>query len=80
MKQMETLVKRGLDMADASLVFEGAHKTFDDDRYDYGETRHITVGHLNGRMVYIAWTRRGNARRIISMRKANVREIGKYQF
>jgi uncharacterized DUF497 family protein len=32
------------------------------------------VGFLDGRMVVVAWTPRGEARRIISMRKANERE------
>ena len=32
---------------------------------------------LNGRIVVIVWTPRGKARRIISMRKANDREIKK---
>jgi uncharacterized DUF497 family protein len=45
-----------------------------DVRFDYGEARFVTVGLLSGRMVVLAWTPRGNARRIISMRKANERE------
>ena len=42
-----------------------------DDRFDHGEERIITVGHLEGRMVIVVWTERGNARHLISMRKAN---------
>ena len=38
----------------------------------------MTFGHLNGRMMTITWTQRGDKRRIISMRKANEREIEKY--
>jgi uncharacterized DUF497 family protein len=37
-----------------------------------------TVGVLDGRMVILVWTPRGEARRIISMRKANEREIAKF--
>lgn len=77
-KRQETLEDRGLDMADAAEVFEGDHLTVEDARFDYGETRHITVGFLGGRMVVLAWTPRNGARRIISMRKANDREQKAY--
>lgn len=77
-KRAKTLAERGLDMDDADQVFEGPTITFEDDRRDYGEPRFITVGILADRMVLIAWTPRGNARRIISMRKANDREQRTY--
>ena len=77
-KRADTLFRRGLDLADAIHVFAGPHRTYEDDRQDYGERRFITVGHLRGRLVYIAWTPRGDVRRIISMRKANDREISRY--
>jgi uncharacterized protein len=79
-KRLETLAKRKLDMADTVLVFAGPHKTVEDDRRDYGEVRFVTVGYLAGRMVYVAWTARGDTRRIISMRKANDREITRNAF
>ncbi|HUD31458.1 MAG TPA: BrnT family toxin, partial [Variovorax sp.] len=37
-----------------------------------------TFGALAGRMVVVVWTPRGAARRIISMRYANDREIARY--
>ncbi len=77
-KRDVTLAQRGVDFADAALVFATPHITFRDDRVEYGEDRFITVGHLNGRMVFLAWTPRGAARRIISMRKANEREQNLY--
>ena len=78
-KREFTLVHRGLDMDDAKLVFEGKTWTWQDDRHDYGEDRFISVGHLNNRMVFIAWTPRNGAYRIINMRKANEREQEKYK-
>lgn len=45
-----------------------------DDRFDYKEARIITVGYLVDRMVIVVWTQRGDARHVISMRKANERE------
>jgi uncharacterized DUF497 family protein len=77
-KREATIVARGLDMAMADRIFAGPHLTFDDDRRDYGERREITVGFLEGRLVFVVWTRRGDARRIISMRKANEREKTEY--
>ena len=50
----------------------------EDDRQDYGETRFITIGFLDRRMVVVVWTQRGRARRIISLRKANDREQALY--
>jgi len=73
-KREATLRERGLDMADAGDVFDGPTITIEDDRRDYGETRSITIGLLANRMVLLAWTPRDDARRIISMRKANTRE------
>ena len=77
-KRLATLEARGLDMADADLLFEGATLTVADDRRDYGEVRNIRIGHLHERMVVLVWTSRGNRRRIISMRKANGKEQALY--
>lgn len=77
-KRSATLEGRGLDMADARLVFDGVTLTVGDDRQDYGEPRFITVGYLAGRMIILVWTPRGTARRIISMRKANAKEQKAY--
>jgi uncharacterized protein len=73
-KRDRTLQERGLDMARADEIFAGPTITTLDERRNYGERRYITVGFLDGRMVFVAWTRRARARRIISLRKANDRE------
>lgn len=77
-KRQATLDHRGLDMARAVEIFEGATLTIPDDRRDYGEPRFITIGRLDGRMVVTVWTPRGAARRIVSLRKANEREQALY--
>ena len=77
-KRDATLVERGLDMARAAEIFDGVTLTVEDDRQDYGETRQITIGFLDARMVVMVWTQRGTARRIISLRKANEREQRAY--
>jgi uncharacterized DUF497 family protein len=77
-KRKQTLAERGLDFERADEVFAGHHFTMQDIRKDYGEDRCISVGLLDARMVVMVWTQRGKVRRIISMRKANEREIKKY--
>jgi uncharacterized DUF497 family protein len=78
-KREKTLLERGLDFADSDKVFGGIHFIARDDRFEYGEERFITVGLLDNRMVVIIWTPRSDARRIISMRYANDREISRYK-
>jgi uncharacterized protein (DUF4415 family) len=67
-KRALTRRHRGLDFARAGEVFAGRTATIVDDRFDYGETRFISAGHLDGRLVVMVWTQRGEARHIISMR------------
>ena len=77
-KRAATLAERGLDFEDAVEIYRGDTLDFPDDRRDYGEIRTVTVGHLQGRMVIIVWTARGNARHVISMKKANAREKARF--
>jgi uncharacterized DUF497 family protein len=73
-KRAKTLAERGLDFADAALVFEGDTLEVEDDRWDYGEVRIICLGLLAGRMVVVGYVPRGADRHVFSMRKANERE------
>lgn len=77
-KREQTLRERDLDFTRAGDIFIGHHFTAEDCREDYSEPRFITVGQLDGRMVVLVWTPRGEVRRIISLRKANEREISRY--
>ena len=77
-KRERTLIERQLDFARAGEVFAGVTVTQQDARFEYGEARYTTVGVLDGRMVMVVWTPRGDVRRIISMRKANEREIARF--
>ncbi|HEV2378252.1 MAG TPA: BrnT family toxin [Terriglobia bacterium] len=45
-----------------------------DDRFDYGETRFVTLGLLQGRVVVISHTETDEVIRIISVRKATKNE------
>ena len=77
-KRDKTLLERGLDFARAYEIFAGFHFTGQDNRGGYEEHRFITVGYLDTRLIVLVWTPRGEARRIISMRKANDREKAIY--
>lgn len=73
-KRQLTLLKRGLDFADAKRVFAGRTMTLPDERHPYGERRFITAGWLDSRFVVLVWTRRDGNRRIISMRYGHAEE------
>ncbi len=49
-----------------------------DRRVDYGEERFIAYVPINTRLHAIVYTQRGRVRRIISLRKANLRERKSY--
>ena len=73
-KRNQALAERGLDFADADIVFEGVTLEIEDTRRDYGEVRIICYGWLAARMVVVGYTPRGADRHVFSMRKANERE------
>ena len=73
-KRAKTLTERGLDFADAALIFAGVTVEIEDTRKNYGERRVICYGLLAGRVVVVGYTPRGADRHVFSMRKANERE------
>lgn len=77
-KRNKNFDEKGLDFERAGEIFDSVTATVRDERKDYGETRFVTTGRPDGRIVVVVWTPRGHACRIISMRKANEREIKKY--
>jgi len=44
------------------------------DRRDYGEPHYLTIGEIDLVKVMVVWTPRGDARRVISMRRCNEQE------
>lgn len=77
-KRETTLRDRGLDFDDAVEVFAAFTLDIRDERFDYGEECILTVGLLRRRMIVVVWTWRGEARHVISMRKANAREQARF--
>ncbi|WP_421761429.1 BrnT family toxin [Devosia sp.] len=78
-KRQDALRERQLDFADVEKFDPDSLDTLEDKRFDYGERRYITYGHLDGRLCLYCWTWRGSRMRVISMRKANDRELKSYQ-
>ncbi len=70
-KRQITRQRRGLDFADAELVFAGPTFSFEDDREDYGEQRWVTLGVLQGKVVVIVHTESEDEIYVISMREAD---------
>ena len=69
-KRLSNLDKHGIDFLDVEEVFDGDIVTVEDDRYGYNEQRFVTFGVLQGRIVAVTYTDRGDVVRIISIRRA----------
>jgi uncharacterized DUF497 family protein len=69
-KRLTNIQKHAIDFEDITAVFNGNIVTVEDNRFDYGEQRFITLGLLKGRVIAIVHTERGAITRIISARKA----------
>jgi uncharacterized DUF497 family protein len=73
-KRRVNLNIHGIDFVDAPRVFEGVTFTFEDDRFDYGEQRFITLGFLGGVAVSIVHTETLEHIHVISFRRATRNE------
>lgn len=78
LKSQRNAERRGLHFADAIELLGGPHARRHDARRDYGEQRVIAYGLIRGVMHVCVYTLRGDAYRIISLRKANRREVDAY--
>ena len=77
-KRISNIRDHGLDFVDAALVFEGVTMTYEDDRFDYGEQRFVTLGMLKGVLVSIVHTEDDERIHLISLRRATGREARIY--
>ena len=73
-KRRFNIRKHGIDFLDVAKVFDGDILTIEDDRYEYGENRFITLGILRDHVIVIAHTETETLIRIISARKATRNE------
>jgi uncharacterized DUF497 family protein len=77
-KNARNIEVRGLSFERVSeFDFEGATFLLDD-RRDYGETRQIAIGYLEMRLHVLCFVELLDGIRVISFRKANLREGRKY--
>ena len=77
-KDEQTREARGFSLAVGAEVISNQAALIVDDRRDYGEERLISFGYVDKRLYVCVYTVRGDALHIISVRKANEREIRKY--
>ncbi len=71
---------RGFDFAYAASAFADPDRIIrQDNRFNYGEVRYQLIGRIEGRLYVLIYTPRHNASRIISARKANPREVKRYE-
>jgi len=72
--------ERGFDFAYAARAFFDPDRLVRaDTRYSYGEERFQLMGKIESRLFVVIYTSRHEAIRLISARKANQREIRRYE-
>ncbi|MEJ2748935.1 MAG: BrnT family toxin [Anaerolineae bacterium] len=70
-KRQANIRKHGIDFLDAIQIFDGYTFSYEDNRFDYGEQRFITLGILIANVIVVIHTFIENDTiRIISARKA----------
>jgi uncharacterized DUF497 family protein len=77
-KDTANRAKHGVSLALAEVLFAGPCLSVRDDRFDYGEVREVAFGLINGRLLVCVYVDRDVQRRVISLRKANKREVKRY--
>jgi len=77
-KDATNLSKHGLSLAAAAELSWDAALFWIDDRADYGEVRMVALAPLGDILCFVAFVDREPARRIISLRRANRREVKHY--
>jgi uncharacterized DUF497 family protein len=78
-KSARNQAERGLPF-DLVVGFEWSTAVvIEDVRKDHGEQRFRVLGYIGERLHALVFTPRGDAVHVISLRKANVREVKKYE-
>lgn len=78
-KRIWTLLKHDVDFIDAEKFQWNSAKVTIDDRHTYNEERYVAIGFIEDRLHVMAFTLRDGSIRIISLRKANKREVDNYE-
>lgn len=78
-KQQKNLGKHGIDFELASTVLDDPYSLTLDDYSDHNEERYFTVGiAINGQILVVNWTLRGDNLRLISARDASPQQKRDY--
>ena len=77
-KAGSNLAKHGVDFAEAVEVLTDPKRVEQPDLRSWGEPRVQVIGAAKGRILFVVYTMRGAACRIISVRRANQRERKAY--
>jgi uncharacterized protein len=77
-KDEANLAKHGVSLGEGARIEWGSAVVWPDTRRGYDELRQCGIGYIGLRLFFVAFVDRDDGRRIISLRKANPREIKHY--
>jgi uncharacterized DUF497 family protein len=77
-KDAANQAKHGVSLALAGELDWEAALVWVDDRFEYDELHMIALAPKTEILFYVAFVERGDARRVISLRRANRREVKHY--
>jgi uncharacterized DUF497 family protein len=77
-KDVANQTNHGVSLSVAGELDWEAALVWIEDRFEYGEVRMIALAPKTEILYYVAFVDRGEARRVISLRRANRREVKHY--
>lgn len=77
-KDTSNVRKHGVSLALASDFEWDEALIWEDLRREYGEPRMVSLGYIDLRLYCVVYVDRKDERRVISLRKANSREVNRY--
>ena len=78
-KERHNLEERGLSLDLAEELDWATALIWEDRRKDYGERRYCVLGFIEDRLHSVVFTPRDGKPRVISLRKANKREVNRFE-
>ncbi len=79
LKNARNLRERGLAFDRVAEIDWGTALVIEDERRTYTESRYVVFGHIEQRLYVACFTPIAGGMRVISFRKANQREIKRYE-
>jgi uncharacterized protein len=78
-KNDSNIAKHGLSLSEVKLLDWDTAISWIDCRKDYGEERHAAPALIKQRLYCVIYVELKTGKKIISLRKANIREVEKYE-